>query len=154
MSEDRLKAELLFHILLFAYQKVVRDILGSGSQTFVRPTLDAIKKAAEALGVDITKGTTVDEVFENYTKMLQNAGLVKEARLEKVGPEKYVLHINGCTYAKRVHAALKPKDSTCRYALIAMAILGDMYGKEVKIVNSTFLEEGTETSIECQSGQE
>jgi hypothetical protein len=56
-----------------------------------------------------------------------------QRRLEKVGPEKYMLHVNGCIYAKRVHAALKPKNSTCRYALVAMAMLEKISGKKVKL---------------------
>ena len=148
--EDRLKAELLFHVLLFSYQKVVRDILKTGSAIFVHPTLNAITEVSDKMGIDLIKGETVDEVFENYSKMLVGSGLVKGARFEKISPGKYMLNIDRCIYAKTIHAALKPKCSTCRYALVAMAILEKLSGRKAKLADSEFLEEGTKTVIECQ----
>jgi hypothetical protein len=100
------------------------------------------------MGIDLIKGETINEAFKNYSKMLRGSGLVKNAQFERLGPEKYVLHIDKCIYAKVIHAALKPKNLTCRYALIAMAILEKFTGKKAKLTNSEFLQGGTRTIIE------
>jgi hypothetical protein len=86
MSKDPLKVELLFHVIPFSYQRVVRDILHEGSEIFIHPTLSVIRKVSDKLGIDLEKGETIDEVFETYSKMLQSSGLMKETRFRKLGP--------------------------------------------------------------------
>jgi len=152
-SDKLCDAEMLFHMLLFAYEKSVRDILATGHVIFVHPTLSLLREISEKEGIDLTKAKTVDEAFERFSSMLKDSGLVKEVQFEKLGPDKYMLHVDKCIYAKRLHQSLKPlcKDATCRYALIAMAILEKFCNSNAKLNTSDFTPEGTKTIIECLS---
>lgn len=96
------------------------------------------------------KGETQEEALENYSRMLQDSGLVREVSFEEFGSKGYVLHVDKCVYAKRLHPCLKPflKGQTCRYALLAAAIFQKFYGSRVKVAPSDFFEEGTKTVIE------
>jgi hypothetical protein len=148
---DRLlDVEILFHILLFIHKGIIKDILGTGAAIFDHPTFDALRKVLEKEDIHLVKGETVEEALENYSRLLQDSGLVKEVRFEKLEPNKYTLHINKCVYAKRLHRCLKPflKGQTCRYALLATAIFQKFYGGQPKMAPSDFFEEGTKTVIE------
>ena len=82
------RAELLFHSLLFSYQKVIRNILGSGSAVFVHPLLDAIRKTSSLMGFDLIKGETIDEAFESYSKILRDSGPSRRCSIRKAWPRK------------------------------------------------------------------
>lgn len=142
--------EMLFHILLFISKGVVKDVLGTGAAIFEHPTYDAMRRVLEKEGIDLVKGETLEEALENYSRMLQDSGLVGEVSFEEVGLKGYVLHVDKCVYAKRLHPCLKPflKGQACRYALLAAAIFQKFYGSKVKVAPSDFFEEGTKTVIE------
>ena len=151
LSEESLyalDAGALFHCLLFAYQKAVKEILGSGCSVFVHPTLDLLKKIDMKRNLNLIKGKNLDETWRNLSEFFLKANLVKEFSFRKTGPRKYVLRVNGCLWARHIHEELKPKDVTCPYALIAMAAFEKATGKRVKLADSKYLKEGTETIIE------
>src|SRR4030067_2803244 len=93
-------AEILFHVLLFAYAKTVRDILATGHEILIHPTLNLLREISEKEGIELIKGKTVDEAFERFSSMVKYSALVKELQFEKLGPEKYMLHVDKCIYAK------------------------------------------------------
>lgn len=134
------QVETMFHILLFIYKGIVQDILGSGATIFEHPTFDALRKVLEKEDIDFAKGVTVEEALNYYSRVLQDSGLVKEARFEEVGSNRYVLHIDKCVYAKCLHTCLKPflKNQTCQYGLLALAIFQKFYGGKVKVAPSDF----------------
>lgn len=86
----------LFHSILFAYQKALKDILGTGSAVFVHPVLKTVARINEKQDVNLIEGKTIDEVFDNLSKLLEDSRFVREFRFEKLAPQKYVLHIDGC----------------------------------------------------------
>lgn len=86
--------------------------------------------------------------FKNLSRTIETAGLVKEFRFEKIAPNKYVLHVDGCVWAPHIHKELKPEGVTCSYALIAMAIFEEVLGGKVKVADSEYLKNGTKTRIE------
>jgi len=145
-----LDVEILFHILLFIHKGILNDILGSGAAIFEHPTFDALKRVLEKENINLVKGETVEEALENYSRLLQDSGLVKEVRFEKLESNDYILHINKCVYAKRLHRCLKPflKGQSCRYALLAAVIFQKFQGSKPKVAPSHFYEEGTKTIIE------
>jgi len=147
-SLDQLDIGTLLHGILFAYQKSVKDILGTGSAIFVHPVLSIIKRINKRSGVNLIKGRNIDEVFENLSKLMQTTGLVKEFRFEKLSPERWILHVDGCVWAPHIHNELKPKDVTCPYALIAMSIFEDVLKGKVKVADSEYSKDGTKTRIE------
>ncbi len=137
-----------FHSILFAYQKKLKDILGPGEAVFVHPVLETFHLIAREKGIKMVDGETVDEIFENFQKELKKTGLVKEATFEKLEPEKYVFHVDGCAFSNPCHTLLDPKDVTCTYALIAMSLFQAKTGKKVKPALSEFSPEGAKTIIE------
>ncbi|MFQ6068836.1 MAG: hypothetical protein ACE5KD_04745, partial [Candidatus Bathyarchaeia archaeon] len=138
------------HILLFVHKAVIQDILGTGSAIFEHPTYDTLKRVLEKEDINLAQGETLKEALENYTRILQKSGLVKEVRFERSNSNRYVLHIDKCVYAKRLHQCLKPflKGQSCRYALLATAIFQKFHGNKPKVAPSDFFEEGTKTLIE------
>jgi hypothetical protein len=137
-----------FHTLLFAYQKKLKDILGSGEAVFVHPVLETINMFEKEKGLQLIKGETLDEIFENFSKKLVNAKVVREAWFERLGSERYMMHVEGCAFANPSHDFLKPTDVLCPYAFIAMSIFQSVTGKKVKITESAFTAQGTKTLIE------
>jgi len=146
---DEIDVGALMHRILFAYQKAAKDILGTGSAILVRPVLDMIKEINERTGeVNLIKGRNIDEVFENLSKVMSAAGLVKEFRFEKLSTKKYVLHVEGCIWVPHIHKKLKPRDIICPYAFIAMSLFEEVLKNKVKIVYSEFHKNGSKTRIE------
>ena len=138
----------LLHGILFAYQKTVKDILGTGSAIFVHPVLGIIKRISKRTGVNLIKGRNIDEVFENLSKVMPTTGIMKEFRFEKLTPKRYILHVDGCVWASHIHEELKPRDVTCPFALIAMAIFEEVLKGKVKVADSEYYKNGTTTIIE------
>ena len=134
--------------MLFAYQKSTRDILGSGENVLLHPILNTIELAHNKQGIDIIKGETLDEVFDNFAKELEKTGFVQSARFEKIAPEKYMFYLDGCSFANGIHDLLKPKDVTCPYALMAKAIFQKVTDKKAYPTDSKFTKLGHETIIE------
>lgn len=145
---DPLDIATLLHGILFAYQKAVKGILGTGSAIFVHPVLGIIKRVNKRTGVNLIKGRDIDEVFENLSKVMPTTGLIREFRFERLSSERYVLHVDGCVWAPHIHSELKPRDVTCPYALIAMSIFEEVLKSKVKIADSEYYENGTKTRIE------
>lgn len=139
---------VLMHELLFAYQKSMKKILGSGAAVFLHPTLDIINSIRKQTGKSLLEGQNIDEAFETLSKTFSNSGIVKEFRFEKIEPTKYVLHINGCIWAPHIHNYLKPKDLICPFALIAMAVFEGVTKNKVKAVDSEYLKNGSRTKID------
>jgi hypothetical protein len=138
-----------FHTILFAYQKKLKDILGSGEAVFVHPVLDTINLIEREKGLNLIKGETLDEVLDNFAKELMKTGFVKEVSFEKLGDERYMFHVGGCAFANTCHDLLKPKDVACTYAFIALAIFQSVTGKKARSVESQFTPDGAETVIEA-----
>lgn len=146
-SEPIMDIPTFFHTMLFAYQKKLKDILGSGEAVFVHPVLETINMFEKKKGLKLIKGETLDEIFENFSKKLVNANVARRAWFEKLGPKRYLLHVEGCAFASPSHDFLRPKDVLCPYALIAMSIFQSVSGRKVKITQSEFTADGTRTLI-------
>lgn len=150
-SESTIDMPTFFHTILFAYQKRLKDILGSGEAVFVHPILETINLIEKKKGLNLIQGKTLDEIYENFSKQLEKSKVVKKAWFEKLGLEKYMLNIEGCAFAEPAHDLLKPKDVACPFALMAMAIFQSVVGKKVKVTDSEFTSDGTKTLITLSS---
>src|SRR3989337_4611413 len=139
----------LLHGILFAYQKSLKKVLGTGDAIFVHPILDIIQTITKKTGVNLIKGADIDEVFENLSEIMPTSGIVKEFRFEKLGPKKYILHVEGCFYAPHIHEELKPTDVVCPLALIAMSIFQETAKAKVRVADSDYTKDGTNTIIEA-----
>jgi hypothetical protein len=131
-----------------AYQVVLRDILGTGRTVFVCPVLESFMKINEATGVRLVKEQSLDATLQNLSKAIKASGLVKDFRIEKLGAQKYTVHVDGCSWAPEAHKKLNPKDLTCPFALMAMSVVQAHSGNNVRFADSEYLKEGTKTRIE------
>jgi hypothetical protein len=145
---DPLDIGSLFHAILFAYQKSVKEILGSGATIFVHPVLNIVQTIHEKTGVNLIKGRDIDEVFENLSEIMPTSGMVREFRFEKLDPERYILHVEGCAWAPHIHEELKPTDVVCPLALLAMSIFQKTTKTKVRVADSEYTKTGTNTIIE------
>jgi hypothetical protein len=151
MSSERngqLDVGTLFHSLLFAYQKAVRDALGSGCEAFVHPMLATLRKIDEKRGSKLLKCESLDEAFAALSGFMLKTGAVKGFSFRRKGKE-FVLRVDGCAWASHIHEELKPKDVTCPYALIAMAIFEKYTGEKPEETESKYFADGTETEIKA-----
>jgi hypothetical protein len=142
----------LFHSLLFAYQKSMKEILGTGDAILFHPVIEAFTKLERGKGLRISlQKESLDEALTNFSKFLSETGVVKEYAFQKTDQNKYVLKVNGCMWATRIHKELKMEDVICPFALMSMAIFQQVTGKKVKVVDSRYNPTGSETMIEPMS---
>ena len=139
----------LLHGILFAYQNSVKEILGTGATIFVHPVLDIIQTINEKTGINLIKGNDIDEVFTNLSEIILTSGMVNGVRFEKLGPKKYILHVEGCVWAPHIHEELKPSDVVCPLALIAMSIFQETAKAKVRVADSEYTTDGSKTIIEA-----
>jgi hypothetical protein len=145
-----LNVPAFFHALLFAYQKKLSQVLGSGEAIFVHPVLETISKIDKEKGLSTIRGETLDEIFSNFAKDLLASQVVEKAWFEKVGPESYTFHIEGCIFATQTHDLLKPKDVVCPLALVAMSVYQSETGKKVQLIETEFSSDGAKTLIKAK----
>ena len=146
---DPMDIGTLLHGILFAYQKSVKEIMGTGAAIFVHPVLDIVQTIQEKTGVNLIKGADIDEVFANLSEIMPTSGIIRGFRFEKLGPKKYILHVEGCFYAPHIHEELKPSDVVCPLALIAMSIFQETAKAKVRVADSEYTTDGSKTIIEA-----
>ena len=114
---------------------------------FFQPTLGIINKINKQAQISLSESTNIDEAFDVLSKSFLNSEIVKEFRFEKIAPTEFVLHVRGCVWAPHIHNSLKPKDLTCPFALIAMAVYENITKTKVNPADSEYLEDGSRTKI-------
>jgi SHS2 domain-containing protein len=140
-----------FHTILFAYQKTLKDILGSGEAALLHPILDRINLVENKKNLNFIQGKDLDEILENFLEELLKEGTVAWVGVEEVENEKFLFQVEGCKFASHTHDFLNTKDTTCLFALVVMAILQSVTGKKVRPTDSEFTATGTKTLIEFLS---
>lgn len=147
-TQKSIDMEGFFHTVLFAYQKSVKDILGSGEATLIHPILDKIILVTNKYNFSSAKEENFDNIVENFLEDLLKKGVVKGVDFEEIEEEKYLLHIKGCRFSKHIHEFLNTKDTTCPLALAVMTFLQASTGKKVLPTDSEYTKTGTKTIIE------
>jgi hypothetical protein len=140
--------EQFFHTVLFAYQKSVKDILGTGEASLIHPILDKINMATEEQRRMLDEGEDFDKVLENFLENLLKNGIVKWVNIDETEDGKYIFHVEGCSFSKDIHKFLNTKDTTCPFALAVMAFLQSSSGKKIRPTDSEYTKTGTKTVIE------
>ena len=146
-SETPLDVPMFFHTILFAYQKKLRELLGTGEAIFVHPILDTISRIDKMNNLHVIRGKNLDEILANYSKDVMASKVVQKAFFEKLGEEHYVFHIEGCSFANPTHDLLKPKDVICPLTLVAMSVFQSATGKKIQITDTDFTTDGCKTQI-------
>ena len=137
-----------FHTILFAYQKSVKDLLGSGEATLIHPILDKIITVFTKQNIDLLGEGHPDKILENFLEELLKKGMAKWVEFEEVEDGKHLFRVEGCRLSKHIHGFLNTKDTTCPLALAVMAFLQASTGKKVLPTGSEYTKTGTKTIIE------
>lgn len=148
VNQKTVDVNSFFHTILFAYQKSVKDLLGSGEATLIQPILDKIITVTTKQNVDLLEEKHPDKILENFLEKLLKKGMVKWVEFEEVEDGKYLFHVEGCQFSKHIHGFLNTKDTTCPLALAVMAFLQVSTGKKVLPTESEYTKTGTKTLIE------
>lgn len=140
---------LVFHGIVWAYQRVINEVFGSSSEILLHPILENIEAICEKMGINLVEGSTIEEAFRNLSDRVVATGFVRELVMKKTSPSRYVLYVNGCKLdeTKNIHEKLKPKNVTCLYALILTLPFGRFLGGKVKIAGTEFYEGGSKTEM-------
>lgn len=138
----------IFHNLLFAYQKSLKNVLSSGSEIFVDPTINLLLQIEEEDRLKLVSSKTLDEALQNFADFLIKAKVVGACSFEKIGKDKYTFKVDNCIWAGHIHKKLEPKDVVCPYGLVAMALYKKFTGNTVNDRESTYYSNGSETTLE------
>jgi hypothetical protein len=138
----------IFHNLLFAYQKSLKNILNSGSEIFVDPVINLLLQIEEEEKFKLVNSKTLEEALQNFADFLVKAKVVRASSFEKMGDEKYIFRVEGCIWANHVHKMLNPKDIICPYGLVAIALYKKFTGNKVNDRESRYYSNGSETTLE------
>jgi hypothetical protein len=146
-SETSVNVPALFHTVLFAYQKKLKEVLGTGEAIFTHPILKLIGEIDREKNLVNFRGKTTAEILENFAQDLVASKVVEKAWFEGSGQEEFVFHIEKCAFASQTHDSLKPKDVVCPLALVGMSIFTSVTNKKVRLTESEFTDDGCTTSI-------
>jgi hypothetical protein len=147
LPDNATNVPALFHAVLFAYQKKLKEVLNSGEAIFTHPILKMLSDIDQEKNLTNRRGKDIAEVFDNFAKDLMASKVVENAWFEKSGDDGFVFHIEKCVFAPQTHDLLKPKDVVCPIALVAMSLFGSATNRKVKLTESEFTSDGCKTSI-------
>jgi hypothetical protein len=137
-----------FHTVLFAYQKSVKDILGTGEASLIHPILDNINMVVHKENPNLVDEESSGKILENLLENLLKNGAAKWVDIDEIEDGKYLFHVEDCRFSKHIHEFLNTKDTTCPFALAAMAFIQLATGKKVRPTESEYTKTGTKTIIE------
>ena len=145
-----LNGAVLFHTLMFAYDKKLRNSQEYGATSSVLPFL------AEYLDLsDYTQFVEDEEydaidILESFGELLVESHLIQSYEvLRTKGGLRFA--VRGCVFAKKVHELLNPQGVTCPLGMLASSLIERKYGKSVVDVKSSFTEFDSETGIELSA---
>jgi len=138
----------LFHTVLFAYQKTLEEIAGDDATSIVASrVMPMVEEMTGEVFPELAGLDNPDDALGKFADLLGASEMVREMNMEKDG-ERYAVGIDGCAFADHVHSMTRPKDVTCPWAIIAMAIVQKSSKRNVRMTLSEFTAKGSETTIE------
>lgn len=154
MSEDpsynyMMDIGTIFHNLFFAYQKSTKTTLGASSEIFVNPTIDLLLHIEGQEHLKLVSSKNLEEALTNWANFLVKAKVVGNACFAKIDKDKYTFKVEECIWARHIHKELEPKDVTCPYGLVAMALYRKFKGRAVNERESKYNPDGCETLLEA-----
>lgn len=138
----------IFHNLFFAYQKSMKNILQSGAEIFVDPTINILHKIEEEDNLKLVNSNSLEDALQNFADFLVKSKAVGSCTYKKLGEDKYVFKVEDCIWANYIHKMLEPKDVVCPYGLVAMSLYKKFKGCTINNRESTYYSNGTETVLE------
>jgi hypothetical protein len=73
---------------------------------------------------------------------------VKSLKLEEREENQFVVRVEGCIWASRVHKLVNINDVTCPFAMVTISLYEKFKGKLVNEKESEYRADGTETIVE------
>src|SRR4030067_2478835 len=152
MSEEQkymMDIGTIFHNLFFSYQKSLKNILGTGSEVFVDPTINLLLNIEEEDRLKLVSSPTWEEALKNFGDFLVKSKVIQSYDIEKNGEEKYAFKINECIWAGHIHKTIEHKDVVCPFGLVAMALYKKFTGSRENERESTYYSNGKEKTLEA-----
>ena len=146
--EDCRLLGLVFHDIIYAYQRTVRETLGSCDKAILNLVECMCQNTSLSQLCESEAG--FEELVSFMARKLREMGL-GELTLEKIGGEDYLLRIDSCVWADTYHPQLKSHEVTCPWALIAMAVYQIKENRRVHVADSEFTPRGSITKIQPAS---
>lgn len=144
-----LEVGALYHDLLFSYQRAQKLYHGPRGSNFVlQSTLNFLTRIEGQASLDIGKSKTFEEAMTKFADSLKKGKMIRSLTIEELDQDKYLLRVEGCIFAGKVHRLTNTKDVTCPYAVVAMSLFNKFKGKAAKENESLYFEGGTQTVIE------
>jgi hypothetical protein len=138
----------LYHDLLFSYQRAQRLYHGSrGSNYVLQSTLEFLLRIEAQGKLQLANSQTFEQAITKFEEFLKSGKIVHSLSLQEQDENQYVLRVEGCVFAGKVHKLANTKDVTCPYAVIAMALFNKYKGKLPVEKESFYFEHGTQTVI-------
>jgi hypothetical protein len=151
--KKRAKVSLLpaiLHTTLFSYQKAMKECLGAGATVMIPHILELLGGVPDEAVKEFMNSKSMEEGLEKLSKILKDARVAEKVSIERMDDEQYLLKIEDYVFADSVHKLLKPKDVTCPFAIVMMALFEKVHSKKVKINESLYTDTGTETVIKAR----
>ena len=138
----------IFHNLFFSYQKSLKNVLGTGSEIFVDPTINLLMNIEDEDRLKLVSSPTLEEALKNFGDFLVKSKVIQSYDIEKTGEEKYAFKVNDCVWAGHIHKTIQPKDVVCPFGLVAMALYKKFTGNTLNERESTYYPNGSQTTLE------
>jgi len=145
-----INAAVLFHGLLFSYQKSSRNSSGPDTTTTLLSLLGEYMDISDYARCLESDDFDAIDILENFGELLVESHLIQSYEVFRTKKGLRFV-VGGCVFAKKVHGSLDPRDVTCPYGMIACSLIEKKYGKSVASVNSAFTKFDSETEIELTS---
>lgn len=139
---------LLIHAAIFAYQKSLGKMVGSGSGAVLRFAIPYLSEMMDMEGLpDIRKEKSLDENMSIYLGVIKESGYVMDAVFSKIGNNKYTFEMEQCHFASKGHKIFTEGNLTCPFAILAAAVLFMKTEANITLEESKFNENGSLTNI-------
>jgi Lrp/AsnC family transcriptional regulator for asnA, asnC and gidA len=154
---SRIELAGLMHGMLFAYQKVFKNLYGDDASKlypYIAEEISNVLHSGDDPIIDPSKGR--DENIQRCMAFISNDENLKDVSLSKVDDGKYVFEVGECSFGSSgMHDILKTEGVICPFALFAASCLTDLTGNGyIKIGMSDFDDKGSRTALEMVSLEE
>jgi hypothetical protein len=136
----------ILHNLFFSYQKSLKNVLGTGAEVFVDPTI--LLSIEEEDRLKLVSSKCLDEALRTFGDFLVKSRVIQSYDVEKTDEERYAFRVNGCVWARHIHKTIAPKDVVCPFGLVAMSLYKKFTGNTVNERESNYYSNGSETALE------
>ena len=147
-EEDYEILALVYHDIIYSYQKTIRETLGN-SDTAILNLANYLCENIPLVDVEVSK-LGFEGLVGVLGQMIEKMKLGKVV-LEKFGDENYLFHFENCKWARYYHPRRNPSDVTCPWALIVMAMFQSSFKKPVFVADTQYLANGSITKIRAVS---